>query len=49
MPTSAVKLAAALEKFVDAQVRQGMYRSRQIAWLRSEIQKGLDSGPVQRQ
>jgi len=60
MPTTAVKLPAALEKFVDSQVREGTYRSReativaavshqkrrseQVAWLHSEIQKGLDSG-----
>jgi antitoxin ParD1/3/4 len=62
MPTTAVKLPAALEKFVDSQVREGTYRNReaaivaavsqqkrrseQLAWLRSEIQKGLDSGPT---
>ncbi len=60
MPTTAVKLPAALEKFVDSQVRESTYRSReaaivaavshqkrrseQLAWLQSEIQKGLDSG-----
>lgn len=60
MPTTAVKLPAALEKFVDSQVREGTYRSReaaivaavshqkrrseQLAWLQSELQKGLDSG-----
>ncbi len=53
---------AALEKFVDSQVREGTYRSReaaivaavshqkrrseQLAWLQSEIQKGLNSGPT---
>jgi antitoxin ParD1/3/4 len=62
MPTAAVKLPAALEKFVASQVREGTYRSReaaivaavqhqkrrseQLAWLQSEIQKGLDSGPA---
>jgi antitoxin ParD1/3/4 len=62
MPTAAVKLPAALEKFVASQVSEGTYRSReaaivaavqhqkrrsdQLAWLRSEIQKGLDSGPA---
>jgi putative addiction module CopG family antidote len=62
MPTTAVKLPAALEKFVDKQVREGTYRNReaaivaavsqqkrrseQRAWLQSEIQKGLDSGPT---
>jgi antitoxin ParD1/3/4 len=62
MPISALKLPAALEKFVASQVREGTYRSReaaivaavshqkrrseQHAWLRSEIQKGLDSGPA---
>ncbi|MGO9632275.1 MAG: type II toxin-antitoxin system ParD family antitoxin [Steroidobacteraceae bacterium] len=62
MPTTAVKLPAALEKFVDSQVREGTYRNReaaivaavsqqkrrseQLAWLQSEIQKGLDSGPT---
>ena len=60
MPTTAVKLPAALEKFVDSQIREGTYRNReaaivaavsqqkrrseQLAWLQSEIQKGLDSG-----
>jgi putative addiction module CopG family antidote len=60
MPTAAIKLPAALEKFVASQVRDGAYRSReaaivaavshqkhrseQLAWLQSEIQKGLDSG-----
>ena len=62
MPDNAVKLPAALEKFVASQVREGTYRSReaaivaavshqkrrteQLAWLQSEIQKGLDSGPA---
>jgi putative addiction module CopG family antidote len=62
MPTGAVKLPAALEKFVASQVSEGAYRSRaapivaavqhqkrcseQLAWLRSEIQKSLDSGPA---
>lgn len=62
MPTTAIKLPAALEKFVASQVREGTYRSReaaivaavshqmrrseQMAWLQSEIQKGLDSGPA---
>jgi putative addiction module CopG family antidote len=62
MPTAAIKLPAALEKFVASQVRDGAYRSReaaivaavshqkhrseQLAWLQSEIQKGLDSGPA---
>jgi len=62
MPTTAVTLPAALEKFVDSQVREGTYcnreaaivaavsqekrRSEQRAWLQSEIQKGLDSGPT---
>jgi len=62
MPTTAVTLPAALEKFVDSQVREGTYRNReaaivaavsqekrrseQRAWLQSEIQKGLDSGPT---
>ena len=31
MPTTAVKLPAALEKFVDSQVREGTYRSREAA------------------
>jgi len=60
MPDNAVKLPAALEKFVASQVREGAYRSReaaivaavlhqkrrteQLAWLHSEIQKGLNSG-----
>jgi len=62
MPTNAIKLPAALEKFVTSQVRESTYRSRkaaivaavshqkrrseQLAWLRSEIQKGLDCGPA---
>jgi putative addiction module CopG family antidote len=62
MPTTPIKLPAALEKFVDSQVREGTYRNRaaaivaavshqkrrseQLAWLPSEIQKGLDSGPT---
>jgi len=62
MPTNAIKLPAALEKFVASQVREGTYRSReaaivaavshqkrrseQLAWLQSEVQKGLDSGPT---
>jgi putative addiction module CopG family antidote len=62
MPPIAVKLPAALEKFVASQVREGIHRSReaaivaavshqkrraeQLAWLQSEIQKGLDSGPA---
>jgi antitoxin ParD1/3/4 len=62
MPDNAVKLPAALEKFVASLVREGTYRSReaaivaavshqkrrseQLAWLRSELQKGLDSGPA---
>jgi len=62
MPTAAVKLPAALEKFVASQVREGTFRSReaaivaavqqhkrrsdQLAWLQSEVQKGLDSGPA---
>jgi putative addiction module CopG family antidote len=62
MPITALKLPAALEEFVDSQVREGAYRSReaaivaavlhqkrrgeQLAWLQSEIQKGLDSGPA---
>ena len=62
MPTNAIKLPAALEKFVASQVREGTYRSRetaivaavshqkrrseQLAWLQSEVQKGLDSGPA---
>jgi len=62
MPTTAVTLPTALEKFVDSQVREGTYRNReaaivaavsqekrrseQRAWLQSEIQKGLDSGPT---
>jgi antitoxin ParD1/3/4 len=62
MPTTAIKLPAALERFVASQVREGTYRSReaaivaavsdqkrrseQLAWLRSEIQKGLRSGPA---
>jgi len=61
-PTNAIKLAAALEKFVASQVREGTYRSReaaivaavshqkrrseQLAWLQSEVLKGLDSGPA---
>ena len=60
MPTSSIKLPAALEKFAASQVREGRYRSRkaaivaavseqkhrseQLTWLRSEFQKGLDSG-----
>ena len=31
MPTAAVKLPAALEKFVASQVREGTYRSREAA------------------
>ena len=31
MPTNAVKLPAALEKFVASQVREGTYRSREAA------------------
>jgi putative addiction module CopG family antidote len=31
MPTTAVKLPAALEKFVDSQVREGTYRNREAA------------------
>jgi antitoxin ParD1/3/4 len=62
MPITALKLPAALEKFVASQLREGAYRSReaaivaavlhqkrlseQLAWLRAEIQKGLDSGPA---
>jgi putative addiction module CopG family antidote len=62
MPTTAVTLPTALEKFVDSQVREDTYRNReaaivaavsqekrrseQRAWLQSEIQKGLDSGPT---
>jgi len=62
MPTAAIKLPAALEKFVASQVREGTYRGReaaivaavqhqkrrseQLAWLQSEIQKGIDSGPA---
>ena len=62
MPTSSIKLPAALEKFVASQVREGRYRNRkaaivaavsdqkrrseQLTWLRSEFQKGLDSGPA---
>jgi len=62
MPTNAIKLPAALEKFVASQVREGTYRSRQaaiveavshqerrneqLAWLQSQVQKGLDSGPA---
>jgi putative addiction module CopG family antidote len=62
MPTTAIKLPAALEKFVASRVREGTFRSREAAivaavshqkrrseqrtWLRSEIQKGLDSGPA---
>lgn len=62
MPPIAVRLPAALEKFVASQVREGIHRSReaaivaavshqkrrveQLAWLQSEIQKGLDSGPA---
>jgi antitoxin ParD1/3/4 len=62
MPTAAVKLPAALEKFVASQVREGAYRSReaaivaavrhqkrrseQLAWLQSQIHKGLESGPA---
>jgi putative addiction module CopG family antidote len=61
MPTNAIKLPAALERFVASKVREGTYRSReaaivaavshqkpsqQLAWLQSEVQKGLDSGPA---
>lgn len=62
MPAAAVKLRAALEKFVASQVCEGTNRSReavivaavqqqkrrseQLAWLQSEIQKGLESGPA---
>src|SRR5271154_5112977 len=58
----AIRLPAALEKFIASQVREGRYRSReaaivaavlhqkqrseQLAWLRTKIQKGLDSGPA---
>ena len=31
MPTNAIKLPAALEKFVASQVREGTYRSREAA------------------
>jgi putative addiction module CopG family antidote len=31
MPTTAVKLPAALEKFVESQVREGTYRNREAA------------------
>jgi len=31
MPTNAIRLPAALEKFVASQVREGMYRSREVA------------------
>ena len=31
MPITAVKLPAALEKFVDSQVREGTYRNREAA------------------
>jgi putative addiction module CopG family antidote len=62
MPIIAIRLPAALERFVASQVREGRYRSReaaivaavlhqkrrseQLAWLRTEIQNGLDSGPA---
>jgi putative addiction module CopG family antidote len=61
-PIIAIRLPAALEKFIASQVREGRYRSReaaivaavlhqkrrseQLAWLQSEVQKGLDSGPA---
>jgi antitoxin ParD1/3/4 len=61
-PILAIRLPAALEKFIASQVREGRYRSRkaaivaavrhlkqrteQLVWLRTEIQKGLDSGPA---
>jgi len=42
-----VKLPAELERFVSDQVKQGNYASpEQHAWLATEIQKGLDSGPA---
>ena len=31
---------------IEAAVSQQKRRSEQLAWLRSEIQKGLDSGPT---
>ena len=61
-PIIAIRLPAALEKFIVSQVREGRYRSReaaivaavlhqkqrseQLAWLRTEIQTALDSGPA---
>lgn len=58
-PIIAIRLPAALEKFIASQVREGRYRSReaaivaavlhqkqrsqQLAWLRTEIQIGIDS------
>jgi putative addiction module CopG family antidote len=61
-PIIAIRLPAALEKFIASQLRQGRYRnceaaivaavlhqkqrSEQLAWLQSEVQKGLDSGPA---
>jgi putative addiction module CopG family antidote len=61
-PIIAIRLPAALEKFIASQLRQGRYRNReaaivaavlhqkqrseQLAWLQSEVQKGLDSGPA---
>ena len=62
MAITALKLPAALEKFVAAQVEEGAYRTaeaaiigavlnekrraEQRAWLESEIEKGLNSGPA---
>jgi putative addiction module CopG family antidote len=51
MPTNAIKLPAALEKFVASQVREGTYRSREAAIVaavshqmrRSEQLAGLQS------
>ena len=62
MAITALKLPAALEKFVAGQVEEGAYRTaeaaiigavlnekrraEQRAWLESEIEKGLNSGPA---
>ncbi|MGA2711225.1 MAG: type II toxin-antitoxin system ParD family antitoxin [Steroidobacteraceae bacterium] len=39
MPTTAVKLPAALEKFVDSQVREGTYRNREAAIIAAVSQQ----------
>jgi len=55
MPVTALRLPVALEEFLASQVRKAAIvaavlhqksRSEQLARLRSEIQKGLDSAPA---